>query len=94
MEQMNKLIEQISFEDDEFWGDRNKYKFRTKIDEYKIENTLPESQDRVVKTLFNLNVAAYLLPERMLDKNGRLMQTSRQRFTTKKTVVFTEVIDE
>ncbi len=91
VEQMNKLIEQISFEDDEFWGERNRYKFRTKIDEYKIDNTLPTNQDRLVKTSFSLNVAAYLLPERMVDKYGKLMQTSQQRFTVKKVVTFTEV---
>ena len=93
MEQMNKLIEQVSFEDDEFWGDRNQYKFRTKIDEYKIENILPVEKDRLVKTSFTLNVSAYLLPERMVDRYGKLMQTSQQRFTTKKTIVFTEVVD-
>lgn len=90
MEQMNRLVEQISFEDDEFWGERNQYKFRTRIDEYKMDNTLPVEKDRLIKTTFTLNVSAYLLPERMLDKNGRLMQTSQQRFTTKKIVVFTE----
>ena len=93
MEQMNKLIEQVSFEDDEFWGDRNQYKFRTRIDEYKIENILPVEKDRLVKTSFTLNVSAYLLPERMVDRYGKLMQTSQQRFTTKKTIVFTGVVE-
>lgn len=91
MEQMNKVIEQISFEDDEFWGNRNKYKFRTKIDEYKMENVLPTNQDRLVRTTFNLNVSAYLLPERMLDKYGKIMQTSQQRYTVKKVITFTEI---
>jgi hypothetical protein len=93
MEQMNRIVEQISFEDDEFWGDRNRYKFRTRIDEYKMENTLPAEKDRLVKTLFTLNVAAYLLPERMLDRYGKVRQTSQQRFTTKKAIVFTEILD-
>jgi hypothetical protein len=91
MEQMNRVVEQISFEDDEFWGDRNRYKFRTRIDEYKIENVLPTNQDRLVRTAFNLNVSAYLLPERMLDKYGKLMQTSQQRYTVKKVITFAEI---
>lgn len=93
MEQMNKLIEQISFEDDEFWGERGKYKFRTQIDEYKTETTLPDIQDRLVRTKFNLNVSAYLIPERMLDKYGKLKQTSQTRYSVKKTIVFTEIDD-
>jgi hypothetical protein len=90
MEQMNKLIEQVSFEDDEYWGDRNRYKFRTRIDEYKMDNSLPVEKDRLVKTTFTLNVSAYLLPERMVDKHGRLMQTTQERFSVKKVVTFIE----
>lgn len=91
MEQMNRLVEQISFEDDEYWGDRGKYKFITNIPEYKTDTTLPNVQDRLVRTTFNLNVKAYLIPERMLDKYGQIMQTSQQRFSTKKIVTFSEI---
>lgn len=93
MEQMNRLIEQVSFEDDEYWGNRGQYKFRTRIDEYKTDTVLPNIQDRLVRTSFTLNVSAYLLPERMVSKTGQIMQTSQQRFTTKKVVVFTEIDD-
>jgi len=91
VEQMNRLIEQVSFEDDEYWGDRGKYKFRTRIDEYKTDTVLPNIQDRLVRTSFTLNVSAYLLPERMLNKTGQIMQTSQQRFSSKKVVLFTEI---
>ena len=91
MEQMNKLVEQVSFEDDEYWGERGKYKFRTEIKEYKMDTVLPSVQDRLVRTSFNLNVHAYLLPERMVDKYGKIMQTTQKRYTTKKIVTFTEI---
>lgn len=93
MEQMNKIVEQVSFEDDEYWGNRGQYKFRTRIDEYKTDITLPNVQDRLVRTSFTLNVSAYLLPERMINKTGQIMQTSQERFSVKKVVTFTEVID-
>lgn len=91
MEQMNRVVEQVSFEDDEYWGERGKYKFRTEIREYKMDTVLPSVQDRIVRTTFTLNVHAYLLPERMLDKYGKIMQSSQKRFSTKKIVTFTEV---
>jgi hypothetical protein len=91
MEQMNRLVEQVSFEDDEYWGEKGKYKFRTEIKEYKMDTVLPNVQDRLVRTSFTLNVHAYLLPERMLDKYGKIMQTTQKRFTTKKIVTFTEI---
>jgi hypothetical protein len=90
-EQMNQLIQQISFEDDEFWGDRGKFKFRTRIDEYKMETKLPADENRLVRTTFSMEVSAYLIPERMIDKYGKLMKTSQQRFTVKKMVKFIEV---
>jgi hypothetical protein len=91
MEQMNKVIEQVSFEDDEYWGSRGQYKFRTRIDEYKTDTTLPNVQDRLVRTSFTLNVSAYLLPERMVNKTGQIMQTSQERFSVKKIVTFAEI---
>jgi hypothetical protein len=91
MEQMNRIVEQVSFEDDEYWGERGKYKFRAQITEYKMDTVLPDVQDRLVRTSFSLNVNAYLLPERMLDKYGNVVQTSQQRFSTKKIVTFTEI---
>lgn len=91
VEQMNKIIEQISFEDDEYWGERSKYKFRTSIEEYKNDTTLPPTQDRLVRTTFNLNVNAYLIPEKMLDKFKNVKQTSQQRYSTKKIITFTEI---
>ena len=56
----------------------------------KMDNSLPVEKDRLVKTTFTLNVSAYLLPERMVDKHGRLMQTTQERFSIKKVVTFIE----
>jgi hypothetical protein len=44
-----------------------------------------------VRTSFNLSVSAYLLPERMVNKTNQIMQTSQQRFSTKKIVTFSEI---
>lgn len=91
VEQMNKVVEQVSFEDDEYWGERGQYKFYTNINEYKMDTVLPNVQDRLVRTTFTLNVNAYLLPEKMLDKYNKVMRTTQQRFSTKKIITFTEV---
>lgn len=91
MEQMNRLVEQVSFEDDEYWGERGRYKFRTEIREYKMDTTLPAVQDRLVRTSFNLNVHAYLLPERVLDKYNKIKQSSQNAYSIKKVVSFTEI---
>jgi hypothetical protein len=92
MEQMNKIIENISFESHEYWGDRNNYKFLTTIDNFQQTTDLPSNNNRLVRNSFNVEVRAYLLPEYALDKNGNRISTSRLEFSPKKVVFKTEVI--
>jgi len=91
MEQMNSLVENISFETDQYWGDQNNYKFRTSVKSFEPLTELPTTTDRVVRTQFDMTVYAYLLPESALDKQNNRSETSRRRFSIKKTVTFTEI---
>lgn len=93
MEQMNNVVENISFESDEFWGETNNYKFRTIIDSFEPLTELPNTSDRVVRTQFDMTVHAYLLPESQLDVGLNKGLVTKRRYGVKKTVVFTEVDD-
>jgi hypothetical protein len=92
MEQMNRLVENISFESYEYWGERNDYKFLAKIDSYDQITDLPRASDRLVRNKFNINVRAYILPESALDRNGNRAMTTRLEFSPKKVVFGTEVV--
>lgn len=91
-EQMDRLIEQINIEAEEFWGKRNNFKFRVNINEFVSQADLPASQDRIIRTTFQMKVNAYLIPERMV-KNFKLISTSEKTYTAKKMVAFTEVVN-
>ena len=93
MEQMNSLIEQISFEMDEYWGDKNGFKFRVTADKYDTTIKTPEDGERAVRTTTTLTAFGYILPEKMLDKNGMPTKSQQTRYTNKKSVIFTEVVD-
>jgi len=88
-EQMSDLIGQIQVEGDEYWGTRNGFKFRVRIDGFDSQTELEATQDRVVRSVFQMKVSAYLVPERMI-KNFRLSPTTRKAYTAKKLVVITE----
>ena len=90
--QMNSLIEQLNVENDEYWGQRNSYKFRIKITDFGTDSELPAEGTRHVRTDFKMLVSAYLLPERMV-KNFELKSTNSKYYTSKKFVLFTEVIE-
>jgi hypothetical protein len=91
--QMDALIEQINVENHEFWGNRNQYKFRVSIEEYTGDSELPATEDRVIRTQFTMIVAAYLLPERVVQ-NFKLSSTNQDTFTKKKVVFKSEVIND
>lgn len=87
--QMSDVIGQIQVEGDEYWGTRNGFKFRVRIDNFDSQTELEATQDRIVRTTFTMTVSAYLVPERMV-KNFRLSPTTRKAYTAKKLVVIAE----
>lgn len=91
MEQMNEIVENISFESDEFWGEPNNYKFRTIIKSFEPMTELPNTSDRVVRTQFDMTVHGYLLPETQLDVGHNREMLTRRRYGVKKVVTFTEI---
>lgn len=93
VEQMNKVIEQITVELDEFWGEKNGYKFRVTANEFNMQSETPAEGERMVRTKATLKAYAYLLPEKMLDKNGMPTPVSKISYTPKKIVTFTEIVD-
>lgn len=92
MAQMNQLVENISFESNEYWGQKNKYKFITSVSEFQQINEVPVNNDRIVRSSFNLVVKAYILPSQMLNKDGRRTTTSRIQYGPKKVTFGTELV--
>lgn len=82
IEQGNQIVEAINFSTDDYWGDKNRYKFRTSITDYNFETSVDAGQDRVVRTTFTLMAYAYLLPE----KYENYKSTVQKAFTVKKVV--------
>jgi len=65
VEQMNKIIEAVNFASDSYWGDPERFKFRTSIDSYSTAVELVEGQDRTVKTTFEIKMAGYIINDQI-----------------------------
>ena len=63
IEQNNKLIEAIEFASDSYWGDFNRWHFRTKIDNFAVTNVVEQGTDRVAKTTFTMTLNGYLVSD-------------------------------
>ena len=83
-EQLNSVIEQLQYTGT-YWGDKEKFKFRTTVGEFNVVNEVGEGTERINRIEFSLSVKAYLLPEKFDGEN-----TIKKSISTKRVVVATE----
>lgn len=84
-EQLNVVIEQLNYTS-QYWGDKDKFKFRTQISDYNVINEVGEGAERINRVEFTLVVKAYLLPEKFDGES-----TTKKSLSTKRVVMSTEV---
>jgi len=84
-EQLNEVIEHLNFTST-YWGDKDKYKFRTSVGEFNVINEVGEGTERINRVEFSLNVKAYLLPEKF---DGEL--TTKKSMSVKRVIVSNEI---
>jgi hypothetical protein len=81
---LNAVIEQLQYSGT-YWGDKDKFKFRTTLGEFNVVNEVGGGTERINRVEFSLGVKAYLLPETVDGEN-----TTKKSFSTKRVVVATE----
>lgn len=89
--QNNSIVERINFETEDYWGEPNGFRFRTRLDSFSHTIELQVDQDRIVKTEFDLMVHGYLLPDVFNDMKG-FHPTTQKWFTPKKVIMGIEVV--
>jgi hypothetical protein len=63
IEQLNKLIEDINYTSDSYWGDPELFKFRAKIDSFTTTNEIGEGENRIVRGTFDIVLRGYIIPD-------------------------------
>lgn len=61
VESMNKIVESVLYTEGSYWGDAEKFKFRSKIDSFTNTTDLAQDADRVVRTTFSLTLYGYII---------------------------------
>ena len=80
-EHMNKIVEAFQYASDRYWGEKDGYKFRTRIDSFDNQQEVGEGSERIIRTTFTMVTNAYLLPETFNEK-----PVTQKRFSQKKIV--------
>lgn len=63
VEQMDKLVESINFASNSYWGDPNRFQFKTRIDSFSNQIILEQGSDRTIKTTFDMTLNGYIIPD-------------------------------
>jgi hypothetical protein len=62
VEQLNKIVEAIEYASDAYWGDPERYKFKTMIDTFGFQTELTQDNERIVRSTFNIKLNGYIVP--------------------------------
>lgn len=63
VEHMNSIVESILYSEGSFWGEKERFKFRTKIDSFANTTDLLVDNERIVRTNFTLTLFGYIVPD-------------------------------
>ena len=86
VEQLNRIVEDINYASDSYWGDPERFKFNARIDSFNITTQLDTGVERAVKAEFELKMNGYLIPDNIQK------DTSTIKTYTTKTVLSNEIV--
>ena len=86
----NKIIEAIEFASDSYWGDPNRWHFRTMLDNLATTTTINTGEDRFAQTTITLKVYGYLVP----DSINKKLANSTIAYSTSQVIFGMEVVGD
>lgn len=89
VEQNNKIIEAIEFAADSYWGDENRWHFRTTLDSFATTNIINTGEDRAAVTTVTLKVNGYLIA----DSINKTLADSYMHFSTAQVMFGVETVE-
>lgn len=67
-EHMNKILEQFQYASNRYWGNKDGYRFYSKIDSLDSVQEVNDSEARIIKTEFSITVNAFIIPTEHKNK--------------------------
>jgi hypothetical protein len=90
VEQNNKIIEAIEFASDSYWGDENRWHFRTSLDSFSTTNIINNGEDKAAVTTVTLKVHGYLIS----DSINRHLADSGMHYSTAQVIFGLETVED
>lgn len=68
IEQMNSIIEAVNYAEGSYWGHKDRYNFKSKIDSFDNVTEVESGADRVITSNFSLTLSGFLIPDILQKK--------------------------
>ena len=89
-DQLNKIIEAVEYASDAYWGDPERFKFKTNVDSFATTVELSDNGERAVRSSFTLKMYGYIIPDTIQkDLNSIKKFSNRSKLT-----VFAEAVSD
>lgn len=82
----NKIVEAIEFASDSYWGNKDRFQFRTYITNFDSTSEYGIDEQRVAKTSMSITLYGYIVPDTI---NRDLATKGKRQFFSKSTVSIT-----
>jgi len=86
IQENNRIVEAIEFASDSYWGNKDRYQFRTYIDRFDSTNEYAINEQRVSKTSLSITLYGYIIPKTI---NRDLATNGQRQFFSKSVVSIT-----
>ena len=63
VEQLNKIVEAIEYASDAYWGNPERYQFKTMINSFGFQTELTNNEERIIRSTFDLKINGYIIPD-------------------------------
>jgi hypothetical protein len=63
IEQLNKIVEAMEYASDSYWGDPQRYQFKSMIDSFGFQTELNQDDERIVRSTFDIKLNGYIIPD-------------------------------
>jgi hypothetical protein len=87
-DQLNHIIEAIGYAADAYWGDPERFKFKTNIDSFTTSAELADAGERLVRGTFGMRMHGYIVPDTIQKDTTFISKFSNRN----KLVITTEVV--
>ena len=89
VEQMNKIVESVLYSEGSYWGQKERFKFRTKIDSFTNTTDLLADNERIVRTSFTVTLFGYIVPDTIVKQLSDKL--SDKTFSPRQVNILTDV---